>query len=537
MKKKWSIVLACLIISVCVCNLAACSGGETETHTHTPCNICGLCTDSGCPGASSERCPGHTAPPPVETPELKEMGTYFSGVKTVTVRDTLLDENGVSKSFDELLDRQIDVLAQDLIYRLTYVYGYNEGFNNTESDGSFVLNNLDFTDFDFNGNIAKVNDDFLLAEVNDPTFDPELIHIFDIRINEITDYQKALLAMRNYNQEGEINTNLNTVHALVFKGAIEGRFVKIEKRYGADLLINDAISPWAWSMSPSTYAEFSAKYKNLLKISIASILCGEPPVAEYSPTAYDTLLSRINSLDFSNKNDAIINFIFQTIIGNALVEKDGEYATMFENEYGGLITERDIFDINNKTSLDGADSRLPYTGIYNPRLYKGYNIVIPAIVEQALSNTFENTDVGLYPSVSRDSVSVSSTFTNLSVTDFTQGIVLMPKANTPMTKLAVEVQGQAGQTATLSLKAVIGGTEYPISQSVTFTGEKQTIEIDLSSVGKAMGAYNGNTQSYTDNRLFGNTDLPDAHGDNYILLNLSGANGNCTLSFNGLYDK
>lgn len=513
MKKKWSIVLACLIISVCVCNLAACSGGETETHTHTPCNICGLCTDSGCPGASSERCPGHTVTPPVETPELKEMGTYFSGVKTVTVRDTLLDENGVSKSFDELLDRQIDVLAQDLIYRLTYVYGYNETDHNRISNGFLELKNGEKV-YEYNSNKAKVNANALLTN--------ETIHVSNHSIRSNVDVSCIDCYNLSLSNVEGINLLLHS-SSLYLSGAIEGRYLSISRN---NLSGSVTDKKWIWTAMPSTFDNYAAEYKCKFKMAIVQLLNNTKTVtAAYENELYDNELKKISILGFSPEyKSKLVNFIYESIIGNSLIETDN----LIRNK---SFKTNPIIDENRYFKDESASDNL------NSQFFKGYNIVIPAIVEQALSNTFENTDVSIYPSVSRNSVSVSSTFTNLSVTDLTQGIVLMPKANTPMTKLAVAVQGQAGQTATLSLKAVIGGTEYPISQSVTFTGEKQTVEIDLSSVGKAMGAYNGNTHSYTDNRLFGNTDLPDTHGDNYILLNLSGANGNCTLSFNGLYDK
>lgn len=62
MKKRWSIVAAFLLILVCALGLAACNPNDdgAETHTHTPCETCGLCTDPNCTGSSSEKCLGHT---------------------------------------------------------------------------------------------------------------------------------------------------------------------------------------------------------------------------------------------------------------------------------------------------------------------------------------------------------------------------------------------------------------------------------------------------------------------------------------------
>lgn len=65
MRKKLIAITVCLLL-LCSFAFVACGddssdngGGGGTTHTHTPCPTCGLCTDSACTGASSERCQGH----------------------------------------------------------------------------------------------------------------------------------------------------------------------------------------------------------------------------------------------------------------------------------------------------------------------------------------------------------------------------------------------------------------------------------------------------------------------------------------------
>ena len=90
MKLRITALLLCL---ACALAFGACGESGTpagETHTHTPCAVCGLCTDPNCPGEESEKCKGHTpVNPPEEEAELKGMAEYFSGVKIVTERLTL----------------------------------------------------------------------------------------------------------------------------------------------------------------------------------------------------------------------------------------------------------------------------------------------------------------------------------------------------------------------------------------------------------------------------------------------------------------
>ena len=113
-------------------------------------------------------------------------------------------------------------------------------------------------------------------------------------------------------------------------------------------------------------------------------------------------------------------------------------------------------------------------------------------------------------------------------------LVLMPKAGAPLTALSLELEGQSGQSVTLSLEISVGGKVTPISKTIVLTGGKQTEEIDISPAGSAFGAYDGNMQPMESNALFGNAGGADSHGSNYILLTISGGN---SLTFQGLYDK
>ena len=126
----------------------------------------------------------------------------------------------------------------------------------------------------------------------------------------------------------------------------------------------------------------------------------------------------------------------------------------------------------------------------------------------------------------------------MAVTENTQSLVLMPKANAPVTKLAVELSGSAGQSVTLNFNIVANGISKTVSKTVTLTAATQTVEIDLTAAGVAnLGAYNGNTNSYTDTALFDNPDGADANGDNYISLDLTDNAVEFSIKFTGIYGK
>ena len=56
-------------------------------------------------------------------PQKGLMSKYFSGVKATYAKEGIKDSDGTVKEFKNLVDRQIDVLAQDILIRLNYVYG------------------------------------------------------------------------------------------------------------------------------------------------------------------------------------------------------------------------------------------------------------------------------------------------------------------------------------------------------------------------------------------------------------------------------
>ena len=216
----------------------------------------------------------------------------------------------------------------------------------------------------------------------------------------------------------------------------------------------------------------------------------------------------------------IVNAIYNTVIGENLVSENLRVYNTF--------SESDKSNIKNWT--DESEIEKHY--------FKGYNITVPAIVKQALANTFENTSVNLYPVVSRQSVTVRNHFDSISVTENTQSLVLMPKANAPVTKLAVELSGSAGQSVTLNFNIVANGAINTVSKTVTLTAATQTVEIDLTAAGvNTLGAYNGNTNSYTDTALFDNADGADGNGDNYISLDLTDNAAEFSIKFTGIYGK
>ena len=155
-----------------------CIAEEREDHKYNggyTCEVCGYVNESLKPG------------------EPQSMSTYFSGMKTTSTRASVKDADNVTKSFDEVLDRQLDVFAQDVLYRLTYVYGYNEtSHNRTENAKNTLFNGANA--FSYNGNNAVVDSNKLLSSQQNVS------SLSSINIDKIDDFQKGIvvLTINNY---------------------------------------------------------------------------------------------------------------------------------------------------------------------------------------------------------------------------------------------------------------------------------------------------------------------------------------------------
>lgn len=541
-KKFLSAMLACLMLSPCAAGFAACengSGNSTESgnagaqHEHTwsakfsyndtkHYKICSGCNEKSEEGEHTYGTDGYICTVcgyenEARKPAQKQNAAdVFGGVKASYLRGNIADADGSAKSFNEILDRQIDLLAQDLLYRLTYVYGYNETTHNrTENAKNTLLNGVN--EFSYNGNNAVVDSNKLLATTNSVT------ELTEININDINDFQKSitLTSGKNY---------LLRNNAFDLSGAIEGRNLKLEEDISAPTLVStaDKNKAWNWySNGNSTYSDFATKANiNKMKMAIAQVEANKAADGNYSEAAYNTALAEIGALGFDGFDSAkLVKFIKSNVIGDSLVSKDDEYADTINQKYRGTIDVESIKAMNNDSAYTNTDS---------PRLYKGYSMVLPAIVSQAIGNTFENTTQKIYPAMNRYEVKSSENLNAFAGTaQAYNSIVLMPKAEISATKLALKIKGANN----IGVKCEIKGEAV----QVTASNDGELLLIDLHAYAKKIGAYNGGKENDFSNNLFGNSGAGAAginNGAHYIKLIFENPNGGkFSVEIDGYYNK
>ena len=544
-KKFLSAMLACLMIAPCATGFAACDNGtENSTdsgnaggaqHEHTwsenysyndtmHYKICASCTEKSEEGEHTYGADGYTCTVcgyenEAKKPAQKQNAAdYFGGMKVSYAREKIVDADGTEKSFNEILDRQIDLLAQDILYRLTYVYGYNQTTHNRSENAKYTLKNGE-NNFSYQGKNAAVDSNKLLAAAQTAT------ELTSVNITDINDFQKSIQAVNS-------NNYLLDAATINFVGAIEGRYMVVRKS-GSSKMLNSAKTDncaWSWYQDgASTYSEFATKNNiEKMKMAIAQVAANKAADGNYSEAAYNTALAEIDALGFDGFDNAkLVKFIKTNVIGDSLVNKDDEYAGTIKTAYGGII------DDNSLVKIDGETTFTSNIATDSPRLYKGYSMVVPAIVNQAIGNTFENSTQKIYPAMNRYAVQSFENLNGANTARNYNSIVLMPKTEISATKLAIKIKGASN----VSVKCEINGESVQVSAA----NDGESLLIDLHAFTGRIGAYNGGKENDTSLDLFGNSGASAAKtgdGENYIKLIFENPNGEkFSVEIDGYYNK
>ena len=388
-----------------------------------------------------------TSPDGEEEIKVADFSDYFKGYTVLTNgdgTDYMVNTGSGEISFNTLLDRQFDVLADDLIFRLNYVYGdVRSGINDAgyatigTHFHSLQYDGEDYKDAD--GNLAGVMINSLLT--TDFTAASTLT---SVNIDDIADYQKSMMIKHD-------NTDnvLSSMVALNFYGAIEGVNMKLSGGFISNSSSNLGV---AWSVDPTTA-------KDAIKLKLAQIVSGS------ILTNYNDIIKSMNDLGLLEKHkEKIVDYILKNLIGETLVNNDNAYYEYYKQHHSGVI---------NTTSIADARADISFNETYSPLLYKAYSVVIPAIVDQAFDNAFINTTVSIYPYFKRVNGSLGTFVTVGEDEDGNQElsttgpidlntIILMPKNGALAHEVVVQVKTARKKDVNASIPSfvTIDNTDY-----------------------------------------------------------------------------
>ena len=515
MKKSKLLVMGlALIMGTSVFALAGCGGG----------------CEGGSSGGGSETPPTPPTPPtPVEQPKKEAMSKFFSGVKATYTKENIVDSNGTTKEFKKFVDRQIDVLAQDLLKRLDYVYGeyrlnplnlnhWGESYDLSDpySTRGYVYRDMKnpadyYARTDSTNILAQLSN----AEINKIFFDTDdPVTLTEVNIDDLSDYQRSLLIIETPNNYLAYNGALNLI------GASLGKNMQLTE---LSLLDDTTNNDKVWKVSQLTTEET----KNNLKLIIAQILSND------AGSDYDALISKIDKLGFdSTFKDKLIDVINENIIGSDRIAEDDKYYKELVDNYSGII--------NSEAILAMMDNE-KYTTTYSPRLYKGYKKLVPVIVNSALDNKFYGTNISLYPTFSNIAHDYSTDATGFKDAHDYNDVTLLAKANTLYTKLVVKIKGSdlSSSEASLEYQLEINGKPVGTKKEIKLSETEKEFTLDISGYGTSFGEYKGNTEKDVNTKIFEKTTISDSNTEtNYIKFNFTNSNGaKFTITFDGYYDK
>ena len=540
-KKLLSFVLAALMFVPCMAALTACGGG-TAGHTHTweekysydssghwkKCTQCSKTTEKENHNYEVDTCKVCGYVDKSKTPPQKEaMSKYFVGVKATYEKEKFIDSDDTEKEFKDLVDRQIDVLAQDILIRLNYVYGDLRTFE-WAWGSSFELRRLDGQDaykYDDKATgfhqVAKVHTENMLAKLSDDDLDAifeknSTYSLAEVDIDNLVDYQKSLLI------KDSDNNMLASTKLLNLIGANSGQNMKVVDTGLRKQLDFDNSKKWIVSDLTTNDAH------NALKLAIVQELTDEPDNPEY-----DSLIDWVDNLGYDSAfAEKLVNIINEKVIGNELVGKDNEYYDIIKNQYGGKINADTVKAMNDKNA--------GYSETNSPRLYKGYKVIVRQIVKSALENKFSSTKVSLYPAFDKKAVDYTTNAAGFAEARRYETMTLIPRVGTGYTKLAVKIKGvDVSGDAALSLELKINNTIVS-GKHIDLTNEEQIIEISFFNYGvrDPFEAYQGNKTADVNNNIFVNSVVEDFDEKNFIKLTFTNrSNAKFIVTFDGYYDR
>lgn len=501
--KKSKFTLSCLAgvlgLTTVICAGCGCAngnGGGSGGEVTPP----GPTNPGGNGGGTTE----NPNPEQPTNPVLQSIDNSFTKARANYSTNEILNENGSKKTFSELLDRQFDVLAEDILYRLYVTYGENT-YGAESAFGDLLLNDGNYS---LNSNSAKVIKDKILTN----SLEHSLYHSQgpngeNPNIDCVYCYQKNF----DVNQ-----TNLTNELFINIKDAINGKY----HNWNNILfwLNSENAEQYKWQFND--YSKWNTDYREEFKLALAKIVYGN----EQTNLSYSELLNKINHLGFTaNDGEKIVNYINNSVIGTNLIEENLRIYNKF--------TEDDKINIKMWTAEDEIDKHY----------YKGYNIVVPAIVNQALNNTFDGT-VGLYPTVDKNVSSVLELDNLKTEKDYKQ-IILMPKhSNVLVTKINAKFYSNNSENKNVKVYATVKNVAGAL---VT---KKEVGNVNLSSVGtqvelnigcqNTIGLFTGDLTNNDTVSLFGDNNKLISLGDNYVELSFEYEDGvTFGVEFVGMYDK
>lgn len=427
-------------------------------------------------------------------PDDQYLPYFFSGHNSYLYEDLVHTRNSRATGDDDykttwydLAENQINVAAQDILQRLTFIYGTERANTKSELDNSYNRYKFIITDRDrvgVSGYNAYVLPHLLLTdEQEEESLDHEECCDLDCLICLQNQIKTFTTDSTNYLY------NENNIH---LAEAISGKYTVATGTTLDSTAVAD--NAWNWysdSLVGLDYEDYAELYLNNFKMAIAEILSGKQTITGvYDKAAYDDMVNKLVAFNISDYKAEIISFIKNTIIGTDLIAKDNAIKN------GTYFTTNGFVIDSTFASLSEGNS---------PKTYKAYDLIIDSIVSQTFANVYRDYE-GESPMNNQKLVYKISKLKGIGSNYLPNGVgekcyadmTMQPRNNKVPTVLRAIISSSTtnpNKTLNIDIKIVIDGVEYTDTKTVTLTAEEQYFEIDIAGMtnGATFKAYNKNT--------------------------------------------
>ncbi len=436
-------VLSSVVMLLSVMMLAGCIRGGTTDDVDPP-----IITD----------------PPVVTLPVKEEFTKYFNSSvynEYLTVNSTVKDVDGSQKNFEVLAQRQVELLATDILYRLFATYGMGAATENAYVSTYKLTYGGQI--FSLNNNYATVhNGSILQTPISEGVYKYTTGEEYRFSNNTESPYRNP-----NFLEVAPYAHSLTTgqwvqwselTKAFYLKNAIvgghpwdENSTTYLRTEYSWNWNYNQIVSSLSSYVPKTAFEVFYNDYYNTFKTALANLLAGGSATG-YS---YETAISKIEHLGLTNSDKtAIANYIYNQVIGSTLVQfDDGLKTSILQKFSNGVLT---LWQLGQMTE--------------DEHYYRAYKLLVPAIIDQAANLTFENTTTKIYVNGEKSVIGKTNTAYNaLNNKNFTF-IKLTPKTNNiPLTKLVMNFNGVSSSNLTVRYTVKTSSSESAIISNQLLT--------------------------------------------------------------------
>lgn len=451
-----------------------------------------------------------------EEEKAKTLGDAISGVIVLYQPEAGSEEDvfvdgfaGGEKSFATLIDRQLSMMADDILVRLNAIYG------NGLSDDRFIL-----TDKDENPVMmgitpaASFRNDTISAYDNGYKLSDGTAVGTTINLNEVGTIASTIFGSDGNGTglllyEGESADNILSKN-FKFVGAISGTIAS--RNEGVLSFAATGGTTWNWGNQTHFVSEnvIGGTYKDYLRMALSDILANGYDYSEtkaytdytFDQSKYDENLKKIDHLGIGTGDaDIVKKFIKYGIIGKTLIDADN-----LALETLATKTNIEAFNYEIQTGYSAEMDATALAELNSLNNIKFYETIVNGIVDSMATNTFSSGVALIYPQMPR----LKTQYVSYAMMDDEENpywtkegmnvknVILMPKTECRLDVLTFVFQQKTDMTqtyyATVNVNFVVKGyTYYGTVEATINPGEipPHNDEEHDTSNNSTSGSYNG----------------------------------------------